>query len=298
MDKKKALIPILAGVLAVILLAVFFLREPEPASPVETGPAAQSQTTPTLPGLTAEPEVTESMPAETTEPEQTTEPKETDPQPSAPEGTEPDHTEPDDTEPEQTGPLPTLPPIQPSYLAQLEGGLLTVRNLFQFSGMNPDADNEFGDDIAGVELTNNSEHHMTFAEVTAILEDGTILTFQAEDVPAGRTVMAFSMDHTSVKDVRNCEEVYGYAEFENGDLLLSEQVHCSANGAAITVKNLTGEELTDLEVICHGLLDSSFFGGSTYRYNVSTLPAGASTVIYVEECILGMVEVVRVDRGG
>lgn len=292
MDNKKAWLPALAGVLAVILLAVFFLRE-DPAPPAQNDPLLQSQTGPTLPEQTTEPESTHTRPADATESQQTTMPEQTEP-----EKTEPDRTEPEETELEQTDPPRTEPPEQPAFPAELEDGLLTVQSLFQFSGMNPDADNAFGDDIAGIELTNNSDRHMTFAEVTVILADGTVLTFRAEDVPPGRTVMAFSIEHASVKDVDGCEEIYGFAEFETGDVLLTDQVQCTASGPQITVKNLTGEALTDLEVTCHGLLDSSFFGGSTYRYNVSTLPAGASTVIYAEECILGMVEVVRVDRGG
>lgn len=296
MDKKKMLIPILIGILAVIVLAVLLLsgEETPPAQTPGTAPPVQSQTVPTptdVPGTTG---------AETTGPAvgEQTEPAETEPDDEVPEETDPDRDEPIQTEPEQTEPVQTEPPAQPAYLAQLEDGQLTVRNMFQFTGMNPDADNAFGEDIAGIEMTNNSGRHMTVAEVTVIMENGDILTFRAEDIPAGRTVMAFSLEHSSVEDVRGCEEVYGYAEFEGGDLLLMDQVQCTVDGIGITVKNLTNETLTDLEVYCHGLLDSSFFGGTTYCYHVSTLPAGGSTVIYAEECILGVTEVVRVDRGG
>lgn len=297
MDKKKMLIPILIGVLAVILLAVFFRNGENSAPPAETmgtTPAVQSQTTPSLPEQTTAPETTPSQPADPTQ----TEPEQTEPDQTDPEAADPDRDGPMQTEPEQTIPAQTEPPVQPAYLAQLEDGMLTVRNMFQFTGMNPDADNEFGEDIAGIEMTNNSALHMTVAEVTILMEDGTILTFRAEEIPAGRTVMAFSLEHSSVEDVRGCEEVYGYAEFESSELLLTDQVRCTVDGIGITVKNLTNETLTDLEVYCHGLLDSSFFGGTTYRYNVSTLPAGGSTVIYAEDCILGMTEVVRVDLGG
>lgn len=292
MDKKKMLIPILIGVLAVILLAAFFLNGENAAPPAETlgtTPAVQSQTTPSLPEQTAAPETTPSQPADPTQ----TEPEQTEPEQTDPEATDTGRDEPMQTEPEQTE-----PPVQPAYLAQLEDGMLTVRNMFQFTGMNPDADNAFGEDIAGIEMTNNSALHMTVAEVTIIMEDGTVLTFRAEEIPAGRTVMAFSLEHSSVEDVRGCEEVYGYAEFESSDPLLTDLVQCTVDGIGITVKNLTNETLSDLEVYCHGLLDSSFFGGTTYRYNVSTLLAGGSTVIYAEDCILGMTEVVRVDRGG
>lgn len=295
MDKKKMLIPILIGVLAVILMAVFLLpgEETPPAQTPGTKPPAQSQTTPSL---NDGPEATG---AETTGPAAQTEPVKTEPD-DVPEETDPDRDGPVQTEPEDDEPQQTVPPIQTQSIfpAELEGGMLTVRSMFQFTGMNPDAAYEFGDNIAGIELTNDSNRHMTLAEVTAIMTDGSVLTFRAEDIPAGRTVMAFSLEHSSVEDVGCCEEVLGYAEFEGGDPLLTDQVQCTVDGIGITVKNLTNETLTDLEVSCHGLLDSSFFGGTAYRYNVSTLPAGGSTVIYAEDCILGMAEVVRVDRGG
>lgn len=292
MGKKRMLIPVLLFVLAAVLLALLPREGKMPSGlPSQTRTEGQSQTLTTAPAQTRPPEETGTEPTPTTEPEQTgskqTEPTET-------KQTESTETVPKETVPETTGsPVPT----EPLFPVELEGGLLMVRSLFQFSGMNPDADNAFGEDIAGVELTNNSDSHMTAAEVTAVMSDGTVLTFRAEDVPAGRTVMAFCVEPTSIRDVSGCGEIYGYAEFDDSDLLRSDLVVCTVDGIAITVRNVSGTELSDLSVICHGLLDGSLFGGSTYCYNVSTLPAGASTVIYAADCILGMAEVVRVASG-
>lgn len=286
MDKKKVWFPVLAGVLALILLAGLFLKE-DPAPPVQTGPAVQNQTIPMLPGQTTVPQETHSGYTDAAEPEQTTEPEQTGH----------GHTEPDRTEPEQTEPVQTDPPVRTMFPAELEDGMLTVRSLFQFSGMNPDADNAFGENIAGIELTNTSELHLLCAEVAVLLEDGTELTFLAEDVPPGGTVMAFSLENGTLEDVNSCVAVDATADFESADPLQTDLVQCTVDGIAITVRNVSGTDLTDLEVTCHGLLDGSFFGGSTYRYNVSTLPAGASTVIHAVDCFLGMAEVVRVDRG-
>ena len=63
------------------------------------------------------------------------------------------------------------------------------------------------------------------------------------------------------------------------------------------MKNVSGRDLTNLNVICHGLLDGSLFGGTTYHYNVSSLPAGTSAVVYAVDCYLGMTEVVRITQG-
>lgn len=283
MDKKKLLLVIGIGLLAAALLTVFLLRggEDAPGRPaVTTCPALQEQTAQTAPSDTTAPEEEiQTIPEETTEPVQT----------------RPEETEPDDPEPEQTeAPAYTEPELFP---LELEDGMLVVQSLFQFSGMNPDFDNLFGEDIAGVQLVNDSDAHMTYAEVTAILADGTTLTFVAEDVPAGGTVMAFCLEHESVTDVRACEEVFGYAEFETGDMLMEDLVKVTVTGAEITLKNVSGRDLTNLEVICHGLLDGSLFGGITYHYNVSTLPAGSSAVVHAVDCFLGMTEVVRIKQG-
>lgn len=290
MNKKTMLFPILIGMLALVLTAVLLIERDTPAElPKLTRPAAQSQTVPTVPVQITAPEGTEPLQSELTEPRQT-DAVQTEPEQAGQEQTKPEQTIPEHTEP----PIPT----EPFFPVELEGGLLTVRSLFQFTGMNPDAKNAFGEDIAGVELTNNSDRHMTVAEVTATMADGTTLTFRAEDVPAGRTVMAFSLEHASIPDAAECEDVSGYAEFDDADPLRTDLVTCSADGIAITVRNISGAELKNLNVICHGLLDGSCFGGTTYHYNVPTLPAGASTTIHAVDCILGMAEVVRVEARG
>lgn len=296
MEKKKLLIPILITIIAVVFSVVFLLtREADPIPPetVGTMPAVQNQTTPTQPPQTTAPDLTEPAASETTEPEETI-PAQTDPVETEPKQTEPKQTEPRETEPEETEPVYD----SVEFPVELEDGLLTVHSLFQFSGMNPDADNLFGENIAGVQLTNDSDRHMARAEVTAVLYDGTTLTFLAEDVPAGKTVMAFCLEHESVADVRSCEELFGYAEFESDDPLRRDLVRITVSGTEITLRNVSGKDLTDLDVICHGVLDSSLYGGTTYHYNVASLPAGASTVIHAVDCFLGMAEVVRVELGG
>lgn len=291
MDRKKLLIPVGVGILAVLLIFLLLPGNEQrpPAETAPTRPAVQDQTPATEPGQTTGPAETQ---PETTEPP-LTDPVETGSEPTVPEETEPKATEP---KPVQTEPpAVTEPDLFP---LELEDGKLIVRSLFQFTGMNPDFENYFGEDIAGVQMINTSDEHMTVAEVTAVLTDGTTLTFRAEDIPAGGSVMAFCLEHASVADVSRCEEIFGYAEFESGDMMLTDQIRVDISGTEITLRNVSGEDLTNLEVTCHGLLDGSLFGGTTYHYNVSTLPAGSSAVVHAVDCILGMTEVVRVELGG
>lgn len=287
---KRYLFPLSCGVIAAVLTALLLWpdRERSP-TPQATRPGAVTvQTVPTVPE-----QLPITGPAETTLPQETTRPVQT--RPSEPELTEP--AEP--THPVYTEPEPTEPPVYDTipFPVELEGGRLTVRSIFTYSGMDPDADWAFGESIAGIQLTNTSDEYLRSAEITAILADGAVLTFRAEDVPAGKTVMAFAQEYKLLADPDSCEDIYGDAEFIAGDPLASDLVELRTDGTEITLKNVSGRDLTNLNVTCHGLLDESLFGGTAYHYTIASLPAGGSTVIHALDCLLGMAEVVRVEMG-
>lgn len=292
MKRKNGIILALGAVVLAAVLTAVLLPRPEqtpqgrPAAPVlQTQPGQPEQTKPAQ----TEPEQTEpTKPTEQTEPVVTTEPDETLP---------PEETE--QTRPAETEPMQTEPPTEPVQIfpVLLEDGMLTVQSVFSFSGMNPDADLLFGENIAGLQVTNTSDLHLTEAEITAVLSDGTILTFRVEELAPGMGAMVFSPEHATVEDPIRCEEVYGYAEFDEGDPLRSDLVELRVEGMAVTVKNVSGRDLTDLAIICHGLLDGSAFGGRAYTYRITSLRAGESTTIYAQDCILGMTQVVRVALG-
>ena len=280
MAKKKLVFAALGA--AVLILAAAVLPRTTRTPDAPTAPAVQTRPTETQgtePILPTEP--VETVPPVTTEPPAIIQ-------------TQPAGTRPAETEPEQTVAPTEAPEIFPVLL---EDGMLTVQSMFQFSGMNPDADLQFGENIAGLQLVNTSDRHLTVAELAAVLEDGTILSFRAEDVAPGMTVMAFSLEHGSVEDPDRCVEVYGYAEFEEDDPLRSDLVEIQVEGVEITVRNVSGMDLTNLDIICHGLLDGSAFGGRAYTYRITSLASGGSTTVYAMDCILGMTQVTRVEPG-
>ena len=283
MKKTKLLAAAGAVAAAAALLAAVLMRGPEEKAPTASGPAGTRppvtvQTVPTEP-----PEMTETTAPETTAPTVQTEPEQTE------EGTFP-------TEPEQTIPSAPSETIPELFPMELEGGRLTVHSLFPYSGMNPDAALAFGEDIAGLQLTNTSDEHMALAELTAVLADGTELCFRVEDLPPGMSAMVFDPAQNALAGDLHCVDLYGFAEFEE-DPMQPELVAVSVDGIAVTLYNVSGRDLTDLRVACHGLLDGSCFGGITYIYDVASLPAGAVTVIHAVDCILGEARVVRVEIG-
>lgn len=287
MGQKKRLWIAAGAAAAALILAALLWPDGAPAQ-TPPGPA---QTVPTehipaetAPSVSAETTVPEpSVPADTTGTGMTrpTEPMET--------------TTPPDTEPAETEP-PVYATVQ--FPVALEDGRLTVQSILQFSGMNPDVGGMVGEEIAGIHMTNTSEQYLHHAEITAVLADGTTLTFRVDDVPPGRSAMAFSLEHEPLEEPKSCEEIFGYAEFSDGDQLAGELVSVSVSGAEITLTNVSGRTLTDLDVICHELLSDSYFGGISYSYSVASLPSGGSAVVYAGDCTLGMAEVVRVEIGG
>lgn len=286
MKKTKLLAAAGAVVATAAILAAVVLGDREEKAPTVSGPAG------TRPPVTVQNAPTE--PPETTELQETTAPETTAPTMQ----TEPEQTEEGTflTEPEQTAPTEPPETIPELFPMELEGGRLTVHSLFPYSGMNPDAGLAFGEDIAGLQLTNTSDEHISLAELTAVLEDGTELCFRVEDLPPGMSAMLFEPEGRTLDGDRYCVDLYGIAEFEE-DPMQPELVAVSVDGIAVTVYNVSGRDLTDLRVACHGLLDGSCFGGSTYIYDVASLPAGAVTVINAVDCILGEARVVRVEIG-
>ena len=273
------------GILAAAaVLAALLLGGPGEKAPTLSG----QQPAVTRPPVTEPVQTGPSEPVETAVPETTQPPIWTEPEQTAAE------TFP--TEPAQTVPAePTEEPLPELFPMELDG--LTVHAMFPYSGMNPDAGLEFGEEIAGLQVTNTSDRHLELAELTAVLDDGTELIFRVEELPAGMSAMIFEPENRTLPEGWRCAELDGFAEFREEDPIPSGLVTVSAEGIAITVQNVSGVDLTDLRVICHGLLDGSCFGGTIYTYEIPSLSAGESTVIQAVDCILGMAQAVRVELG-
>lgn len=173
---------------------------------------------------------------------------------------------------------------------------LSVTSLFQYSGENPDCGDEAGENVDSLAVTNQSGRHLTSAKITAKLADGTRLTFQLADIPAGQTVWVFDQDNGSFASSSACKELKCEASFEAETPLLEDQVAVETEGTSVTLTNLTDEDLAGLTVYCHCIFDGTYFGGSTYAYPVDGIPAGGRVTIQAEECYLGEAAVVRVTR--
>ena len=176
----------------------------------------------------------------------------------------------------------------------IEEGKLEIESIIQYDGLNPDCGNQEGNDIAAITVRNVSDVYLKSAEISMTTNDGNILTFAITDLPAGKTVFAFSQENTSV----NADAVYGdvicQASFDADTNMSQDRVSVSVDGTVITLQNETNESLSNIVVYCHSTLGDQFFGGITYTYSIETLPANGSAEVDALDCILGLAEVVRI----
>lgn len=180
---------------------------------------------------------------------------------------------------------------------QLEEGKLEVTSLFQFSGSNPDSGGEEGENIAAVSVVNSSDEHLKSALITVVLTDGREVHFKVEDLPAGKSVMTFSSENEKYDLSTACESIACTAEFETSDVVMAEKLSVDVEETAVTLTNHSAEDMENLTVYCHCLLEEEYFGGLTYSYSVEKIPAGESVVFDALDCYLGEAAVVRIEQG-
>lgn len=210
---------------------------------------------------------------------------------------------------EQTGPIQTdgtqangTEPDEEIYSAvtlpyALADGKLMVDGILQFTGMNPDRQDEWAENVAAIQITNNSDEHMAFATVTVTTMDGIMASFTAYDIPAGRSAMVVCSDNIEIETNPKCAQITGDAVFLPQSPLESDKLRISVEGTDITLENISGEDLPRITVYCHSTLDDSCYGGMLYSYEIDSLPAGETADISAWECYMGLVEVVRVEIG-
>ena len=178
------------------------------------------------------------------------------------------------------------------FPSELDGGNIRIESLFQFTGVNPDAQKQNATDVAAIELTNASSKYLREATVTVTLATGNKVSFMVTDVPGGADVMAFSVDNAPLLTTDVCTAITADTDFE--DETNYDGVEVSVDGMMITVKNTSSKDVELLDVYYRDVFGDKYFGGKTYICNIEYLSAGQSMTVAAEETLLGVIEVVRV----
>lgn len=173
---------------------------------------------------------------------------------------------------------------------------LKITSLFQYTGGNPDCNDEMGEDIAALSIQNTSDQHLKCATITAKMEDGSKLEFEVTDIPAGQTALVFASDNSKYDPSNPCKKFSAKTDFDDQTELMSDSLTIQSEETTVTLTNISDQDLTNLTVSCHTLFDGDYFGGLTYSYPVESIPAGQSVTIQADACYLGEAAVVRVSR--
>lgn len=176
----------------------------------------------------------------------------------------------------------------------IEEDKLTVDSFFQFTGPNPDCNDEEGEDISSIQLTNHSGKYLEKADITLNLADGTEYLFHIEEIPDGKTVLAFDASNQSYQNTSGVADIDVQTLFADNVSLKEESVSISNEEGTVTLKNISGEDLKNLTVKYHCEMDGTYYGGHCNEQLVENLPAGESIELDTSECYFGDAAVVSI----
>lgn len=183
-----------------------------------------------------------------------------------------------------------------SFPYMFDGDRVAVNSLFQFSGFNPDNKDAEGENIAALEIMNQSEEHLELLKIYVTLDDGTELIFEASDLPSGKKALIFEQDNQSLELDDHCIEIKAESKYEDNSQQMIEGMNIEVEGTEIKITNETENEMSNLLLHCHCLIEDTYFGGLTYTYPITKIQPGDSVTIQADECYLGTADVVRVSQ--
>lgn len=171
---------------------------------------------------------------------------------------------------------------------------LQVDSLFQYSGINPDAQNAECEDVASIQMKNNSEQYLESAEISVELTDGSAYSFTVQDIPAGKTVMAFDTANASYDGKIGVAFIDAKTSYSSDTGVKEDTVKITSDDNGIQLENISGNALADLKIKYHCILDDMYFGGISSETEVDGIDAGESIVVDTSDSILGDAEIVSI----
>lgn len=176
----------------------------------------------------------------------------------------------------------------------LEEEQIQVDSLFQYSGINPDAENAECEDVAAIQMKNNSEQYLESAKVSIELTDGTAYSFVVQDIPAGKSVIAFESGNTSYDGKTGVAFIEAKTAYSSEEGVKEDEVKVTSDDNGVQISNISGDTIGTMKVKYHCVMDDMYFGGISSETEVDGLAAGESTAVDTSESILGDADVVSI----
>lgn len=170
-------------------------------------------------------------------------------------------------------------------------------SLFQFTGTNPDCNNEECEDTGAIQLKNCSEKYLQYADIKVELSDETKLEFHVEDIPSEQSVLAFEVKNQSYDGQAKIIKITAKTSYMENASRKEDAVSIAGDVSGIHITNISSEELKNMVIKYHCYMDDIFFGGTAYEGFVESLAAGEEIVLETPECYLGEATVTQIQLG-
>ena len=175
-----------------------------------------------------------------------------------------------------------------------EDGILEIASLFAFSGPNVDADHQEGEEIAGIQVRNQSEQYIQEAVIVLSMENGTEYCFLIRDLPAGASAVALEQTSQQYDGETGCEQIECSVQTAESSMA-EDRVSVETEGSKIIITNISQQQIAGAAVTYRCASDSAYMGGISYTIQVSALAPGESFEYEDTSCILGTPQVVRIE---
>lgn len=175
----------------------------------------------------------------------------------------------------------------------VDDGKLEITSLFQYTGINPDFNQEMCENVGAIQLTNHSSEYLESADIVVALEDETVLNFRIEDVPMNMNVMAFDINNNSYveQDVVSVEVTTTYS---NNSSVGEDVFDFVTNESGFEVYNKSTDAYENILIKYHCNVDDVYFGGKAGEVLVDKLAVGERKQFEIEDCYFGEATVVNV----
>lgn len=175
----------------------------------------------------------------------------------------------------------------------LDSDRLKLLSVFEYSGINPDCEDTYAENIGAIQLKNVSGQYLQNVQISVLLSDGQEMEFFVEDLPSDMEVMAFELQNLEYDDTLKIAEVRAEAQYSSEDF--EEEFSCTVNGSEITVENISKKDKDNITLHYHCTIDGICFGGRSYELALEPLEAGKSCTVSDTACYLGDITVVNVN---
>lgn len=177
---------------------------------------------------------------------------------------------------------------------ELDDGKLVVDSVFQYTGLNMDCEDQECEDTGAIQITNKSAEHLAYADITLKLASGNEMIFRIEEIPSGKSVMAFDTENKTYDKADKVIDIKVKTSYVADASLKEDQVSLSVENTKITVGNTSSETLENITIKYHCDAGETYVGGKCREALVEALAAGENTVVEASGCYFGEAAVVNI----